>query len=84
MFNETGTYVECLLQDQCPRLYNVTQVKDADRPADSTVENDASPPLSAIKQSFYPQKTCPSKVASKRCKRKTVRPLPVEGGIEAL
>lgn len=74
IFNETGTYVECFLQDQCPRLYNVTQAKDADRPADSTVENDASPPLSAIQQSFNPQKAWPSKVASKRCKQKTVHP----------
>ena len=77
IFNETGTDVECFLQDQCPRLYNVTQAKDADRPADSTVENDASPPLSAIKQSFYPQKAWRPKVKPKRCKWKTVRPLPV-------
>lgn len=46
IFNETGAYVECFVQDQC-------QVRDADRPADSIVENDASPPLSAAQQSLY-------------------------------
>ena len=74
-FNETGTYVECFLQDQCPWLYDATQVKDASESEDSTFKQPASPPLSVGKRSFYPRIL--SLVASKLSARKTERSLPV-------
>ena len=63
------------MQDQCPRLYNATQVKEDGESEDSTFVQPDSPPLSAGKQSFYPRVI--SLVASKLRARKTERSLPV-------
>ena len=75
IFYDTGFYVECFLQDQCPRLYNVTQEKGKSLPTEKTVVKDVPPSLSATKQSFYQKKAWLSMVLSKRSKRKSARPL---------
>lgn len=63
-FNDTGTYVQCYLQDHCPRLFNITQVKASGEVEDSTSDPlPVAPPLSVVKQSFYPRVI--SMVASK-------------------
>ena len=74
-FNDTGTYVEFFLQDHCPRLYNVTQERDASLLTEKPVAEDVPPSLSASKQSLYQKKAWPYMVLSKRSTRKSVRPL---------